>query len=104
MGPHPMSFRMKVYRQGKEMLVAASDEHLIGRKLSEGVLRLDVKEAFYGTELGDEALLLQYLKVCTIANLVGAGPVGIAVKAGYVDLEAVMLIEGVPHAQLARMV
>lgn len=99
-----MAFRMKIYRQGKELLVAASDEDLIGRKLSEGKLRLEVKEAFYGTEVGDEALLLQYLRVCTIANLVGAAVVGIAVRAGYVDVETVIEIEGVPHAQLARMV
>jgi len=95
---------MKIYRQGKELLVAASDEHLIGRKLSEGKLRLEVKEAFYGTEQGTEALLLQYLKICTIANLVGAVVVGLAVREGFIDIEAVILIDGVPHAQLARMV
>lgn len=99
-----MSFRMKIHRQGKEVLVAASDEELVGRKFKEGILRLDVREAFYGTEVATEEILVQHLRMCTIANLVGVMTVSIAVRAGFVDIENVLEIEGVPHAQLVRTV
>jgi len=93
--------RCKVHKQGREVLVAAADSGLIGRRIEEGRLALFVAEAFYGTEKVDEATLVTQLRTCTIANLVGDRVVSVAVKHGFVDPNAVLVIAGVPHAQLA---
>lgn len=95
--------RCKVYRKGREVLVAACDQDLVGKELREGKLRLWVSEAFYGTEVVNAAALLQQLRGCTIANLVGHRVVGLAVEQGFVAAGNVLYVEGVPHAQLATL-
>src|SRR5688572_19161990 len=98
-----MPLRMKVHKHGRETLVAAADAAVVGRHLKEGRLALLVSEAFYGTEQADEAALVAHLGACTIANLVGDRVVSIAVKHGFVDPQSVLVIEGVPHAQMATL-
>lgn len=95
--------RMKVYRQGKEILVAAADATLVGRTFREDGLMLAVSEAFYGTEAAKDEDVVRELRACTIANLVGERAVTLAVKAGFVSPENVLVIEGVPHAQFALL-
>ncbi len=94
---------VKVYRVRGEVLLAACDEELLGRTLREGELKLEVKESFYGGELVEEEALADLLMSATIANLVGSRCVGRAVELGYVDEGRVLNIEGVPHAQVAKL-
>jgi len=98
--PGSKSFRMRIHRQGKEVLVAVSDAELVGRRFQEGIMQLDVSEAFYGNEGADAPEVLRQLAVCTIANLVGVETVTLAIRAGFVHPDNVLDIEGVPHAQL----
>ncbi|AEH24380.1 DUF424 domain-containing protein [Pyrococcus yayanosii] len=94
---------IKVYRVQGEVLLAACDEELLGKTFREGELRLDVKERFYKGELVEVDALADFLKEATIANLVGERCVGKAIELGYVDEERVLRIQGVPHAQMAKM-
>ncbi|AHF79469.1 DUF424 domain-containing protein [Thermococcus paralvinellae] len=98
-----MKIYVKVYRVQGEILLAACDEELIGRTFREGGLKLEVKERFYKGELRDVEELEHLLKEATIANLVGERCVGKAIELGYVDKERVLYIQGVPHAQMAKM-
>ena len=41
--------------------------------------------------------------MCTVANLVGEKVIEVAIQGGYIDRGNVLMIEGVPHAQLAKM-
>ena len=93
-------FRMRVHRQGKEVLVAVSDAPLVGKVFREGGMKLHVHEAFYGTEGADATEVVRQLSVCTIANLVGVDTVTLAIRHGFVDPENVLDIEGIPHAQM----
>lgn len=93
-------FRMRIHRQGKEVLVAVSDSGLVGRIFREGNMRLHVHEEFYGTEGADATEVVRQLSVCTIANLVGVDTVTLAIQHGFVHPENVLDIEGVPHAQM----
>jgi len=94
--------RVKVHRRGGVVLVAACDSGLIGRRLKEGELRLEVREEFYGGDSGGEEMLLNRLSMATMANLVGEEVCRIAAEHDYIDPECVMTIEGVPHAQMVR--
>lgn len=93
-------FRMRVHRQGREILVAVSDAALIGQDFRDGKLRLHVSEAFYGTEGADAQEVLVQLQACTIANLVGVDVVSLAIRMGYVHPDNVLEVAGVPHAQM----
>jgi len=94
---------VKVYRVQGEVLLAACDEELLGKTFREGELKLEVRERFYKGELVEEEKLEELLEEATIANLTGERCVGKAIELGYVDPERVLRIEGVPHAQMAKL-
>ncbi len=93
-----MPIRMKVYTRGGETLVAAADADLLGRTFRQGELRLQVN-AFYEGDVVDEAWFVQHLRIATIGNFVGQETVEAAIRAGFVDPDAILWIDGVPHAQ-----
>lgn len=94
---------MRQYRQGRERLVAACDEELVGKTLSEGDVELHVDPRFYeGTRIDEEGLSA-HLRQCTVANLVGERVVELAIAMGMIDPGNVLDIDGVPHAQWALL-
>jgi hypothetical protein len=94
---------IKIHSKGVERLVAACDSDIVGKTFSSGKLRLELSESFYRGDEGDEEMLVNWLRLATIANLAGRLTVDIAIKYGFVDPECVLVIGGVPHAQMARM-
>ncbi|HEY5605959.1 MAG TPA: DUF424 family protein [Thermoplasmata archaeon] len=97
-----MPIRMKVYRQGKETLVAAADENLLGKTFREGKLKIEVG-AFYRGDLVTEEMFVSHLPLATIGNFVGKETVDAAIRAGFVSEDGILWIDGVPHAQFVLM-
>jgi hypothetical protein len=97
-----MAIRMKVYRQGKETLVAAADADLIGKTFREGKFKIEVGVFYDGEVVSDEALLAQ-LRLATIGNFVGRETIAAAKRGGYASDDGVLWIDGVPHAQYVMM-
>ena len=100
--PDARPFRMRIHRQGREVLVAVSDAALVGKVFREEGRRLHVHEDFYGSrsDAADATEVVRQLAACTIANLVGVDVVTLAIQHGFVHPENVLDIEGVPHAQM----
>jgi hypothetical protein len=94
---------MKIHEREGELLVAACDSDILGKTFRGGGFRIEVSESFYHGEEGDEEMLVARLRMATIVNLVGKMTVDIAIKHGFVDGACVLMIDGVPHAQIARM-
>jgi len=94
---------VKIYKQGKELLVAACDVELLGKKFEEGKFQLDVKKEFYGGKLITHDVLKNYLEDATIANLVGHETIKCAIKAKIINPKCVIKIKEIPHAQMVRM-
>ncbi|MGQ9587951.1 MAG: DUF424 domain-containing protein [Thermoplasmata archaeon] len=95
---------IKVYKRGRELVVAACDADIIGRTFRSKDLKIHVSEGFYKGDSGDEDMLVNRLEMATIVNLVGRKTVDIAIRHGFVDPDRVLMIGGVPHAQMARMI
>jgi hypothetical protein len=93
---------VRLIQQGREILVAACDKELLGKTYREGDIKLEVSKDFYEGEDGDEELLISRLNMCTMANLVGEHTCKIASKHKFIEEDCVMLIQGVPHAQMIR--
>ncbi len=91
--------KMKVYRRGDEVLVAACDADLLGKSFKEGELRIEVSSFYDGLQVHKNELV-RHMKLATIANLVGEKVVGIAIEEGYIDKENIIRIDGIPHAQM----
>lgn len=91
---------LKVYNKGNEILVAACDEEILGKRFSEGKVQLDVSREFYFGELRDINELSNALDNATIANLAGNNTVNFAIEQGSIDKENVLEIAGIKHAQI----
>ena len=97
---------MEVYvnlkKVGRNVLLAICDCEILGRTLREGKIVFHVKDEFYngGKVTLEEALGM--IGNSTIVNMVGRNCVGKAVEKGYVHPDAVLTIEGIPHAQIAK--
>jgi len=90
-------------KMGRNVLLAICDCEVLGRTLREGKIVFHVKDEFYngGKVSVDEAVCM--IQNSTIVNMVGKNCVGKAIEKGYVHPEAVLRIEGVPHAQIVKL-
>lgn len=98
-----MDVYLNVRKVGENVVLAVCDCDLLGRTLREGKIVFHIKDEFYKGKKTtvDEAVGL--IGNSTIANLVGKTCVEVAIKEGYVHPEAVINIEGVPHAQIVKL-
>lgn len=96
-------FAVRNYQQGVQRLCAACDEELLDTHHREGRFRLDVPRTFYDGQRVEAETLLSYLRSATVANLVGERTVALAIEHGFVLVENVLRVEGVPHAQFLVM-
>ncbi len=94
---------IKIYDTEESVLVAVCDRGLIGNTYRDSGLKLEVTEEFYKGELVDAALVQTALLEATTANIVGEQSVAAAISCGAIDPECVIVISGVPHAQMFRV-
>ncbi|MEE9474320.1 MAG: DUF424 family protein [Candidatus Hydrothermarchaeaceae archaeon] len=98
-----MKFYAKVYREGKDIIVACCDDDIRGKTFEEGEMVLHVKESFYCGELLEGPELCSLIEKATVVNMVGKKVVKLAVGAGLIDERNVLKVNEVPHAQMVRM-
>ena len=94
---------MRVSETHDHYVVAICDKPLLGKTLKEGQIKFKVSEEFYGGDLVDSKTCISHLERATIANMVGAKAVQTAIKAGLVHEQAILYIEGHPHAQWVKL-
>lgn len=94
---------LKTYKSGKDVLIAVCDCDILGKRFEEGPLHIDVCADFFGNVGATHEEIERSLSNATIANFVGQCAVDLAIKLGYVDKENVLVIDGVPCAQMVLM-
>ena len=95
-----MDVYVNLKKVGRNVLLAICDSELLGRTLRQGKIVFHVKNEFYnGGKLALEEAV-RMIENSTIVNMVGKNCVGKAIEKGYVHPDAVLDIEGVPHAQI----
>ena len=88
---------------GRNVLLAVCDCDLLGRTLRQGKIVFHVKNEFYNGGKVSIEEAVDMIKNSTIVNLVGKNCIEIAISKGYVHPEAVLQIEGIPHAQIVKL-
>jgi uncharacterized protein len=98
-----MEVYVKLQKNGKNVVLAICDVELLGKTLREGKIVFKIKDEFYngGKASADEAVGM--IANSTIVNLVGKCCVEKAIQKGYVHPDAVLHIEGIPHAQIMKL-
>ncbi|MBI5355329.1 MAG: DUF424 family protein [Candidatus Aenigmarchaeota archaeon] len=88
---------------GTSFLLAVCDENVLGKRVTEGDLEIEVRESFYKDEKCDSRKIVQLSREATIINAVGKNVVNILIDEGLVDSEKVLKIRGLPMAQMVRL-
>ncbi len=98
-----MEAYMNIRKVGNNVLLAICDAEILGKTLCEGKIVFCIKEEFYkGTKVTIEEAV-SMIANSTIVNMVGKNVVSKAIESGYVHPEAVLNINGVPHAQILKI-
>jgi hypothetical protein len=94
---------MNLKKVGRSVLLAICDAEVLGKTLCEGKIVFRVKEDFYkGAKVSVEEAIMM-IQNSTMVNMVGKNVVGKAIEKGYVHPEAVLSIDGIPHAQIVKL-
>ena len=93
---------MNLKKDGRNVLLAICDCELLGRTLREGKIVFHIKDEFYNGRKANVEEAMGMIDNSTIVNLVGKCCVEKAIAEGYVHPEAVLKIEGIPHAQIIK--
>ena len=93
---------LKVHRTPDGEILAVCDRELLNTTLVHRDVEVRISEAFYGNTPADEERVRAALSAATNANLFGRRAVEIAIACGAVDRGSVVLVSGVPHAQVFR--
>lgn len=94
----------KVFQTKYDLVVALCDEKLIDKTLDKKNLKLKVSKYFYGERLIDETVAVRIMEKATIGNLIGEDIVKLATENGFISKENIILIDGIPHAQFAKII
>lgn len=94
---------MNIRRMGNCTLLAACDAELLGKTLKEGKITFHVYEKFYKGPRVTLEEAMELIKQSTVVNMIGRKIVKKAIEHGFVHPEAVLMIEGIPHAQIVKI-
>lgn len=94
---------MNLKKVGHNVLLAICDCELLGRTLREGKIVFQVKNEFYNGRKASVEEAVGMISNSTIVNLIGKCCVEKAIAKGYVHPDAVLKIEGIPHAQIVKL-
>lgn len=91
---------LKIHQSGANIIVAVCDRDILGKKLKHGNVNVVISEGFYKGDIASEEQVIAALVNAKTANLFGERTVACAIKCGAVDSGCVVIISGVPHAQV----
>jgi len=94
---------VKLRKIGNNVLLSICDVEILGKTLRQGKIVFKVSEEFYKGEEVEVEEAVAMIENSTIVNMVGKNVVQKAVEKGYVHPEAILEIEGVPHAQIVKL-
>ena len=98
-----MDVYVNLKKIGRNVLLSMCDTEILGRTLREGKIVFCVKEDFYRGTRVDVEEAVSMIESSTIVNMIGKNVVKEAIEKGFVHPEAVLMIEGVPHAQIVKV-
>ncbi len=94
---------MNLKKIGRNVLLCMCDIEILGKTFREGKIVFCVKEDFYKGATVDVEEAVSMIESSTVVNMVGKNVVKKAIERGYVHPEAVLQIEGIPHAQIVKL-
>ena len=94
---------MNIKKIGRNVLLAVCDAEILGKTLRDGKIVFHVKEEFYKGARVNVEEAVSMIENSNIVNMVGKNVVKKAIQRGYVHPDAVLDIQGIPHAQIVKL-
>jgi hypothetical protein len=94
-----MAITVKVHKSFNGIIVTLCDSDLIGKKLEEGKIALDLSTQFYKGEEKSEDEIKKMIIGAYIINAVGFDSIAILKKFNLIDEKNIISVDGVPHVQ-----
>lgn len=94
-----MMVTAKLHRKNDRTVIAVCDRTLLGTKLEENGIVLDINPDFYKGEEYDDKTIGDLIRNADAVNLVGEEAVKLGVEEGIIDETIIKKVKGVPYAQ-----
>ncbi len=98
-----MQFSIKTTDYQKNLMLNICDAELLGKKIVENELNMNISESYYGEKLVEHEEARTLLKNATIINMVGKKTISLSLELGVGNENGVKKIGGVPFLIVFKM-
>ena len=84
------------------LMISICDLELVGKTLKDGELVLNLSKQYFQEQTIEEMQASELLKSCSIANLVGAGIVNLAISLRLANRHSIKHVSGVPFLMIYK--
>lgn len=98
-----MLFSVRITKYQNNLMLSICDAPLLGKKIVENKLRMNISESYYGERLVEKDEAESLLKKCSSINMVGKETISLSVSLGIGSHEGVKEISGVPFLIVFKM-
>ena len=91
-----MQFSVRVSNYQKNTMLNICDAELLGKKIIQDELNVDISESYYGQKLVEKEEAKSLLKNSSIINMVGKETVSLSIELGIGSETGIKTISGVP--------
>ena len=98
-----MLFSVRITNHQNNLLLNICDAPLLGKKLVEKKLKLNISESYYGERIVEKEEAENLLKKCSSINMVGKETISLSVGLGIGTDEGVKQVNGVPFLIVFKM-
>ena len=98
-----MQFSVRVSDYQKKTMLNICDAELLGKKIVQDDLTVNISESYYGDRFVDQKEAESLLQSASIINMVGKETVSLSVKIGVGSENGVKIISGIPFLIIFNM-
>ena len=98
-----MQFSVRVTDYQKNIMLNICDAELLGKKIIQNELNMNISESYYGEKLIEKEEATTLLKKSSIINMVGKETVSLSIELGVGSENGVKLISGIPFLIVFKM-
>jgi len=98
-----MQFSVRVSDYQKKTMLNICDAELLGKKIVQDDLTVNISESYYGDRFVDQKEAESLLQSASIINMVGKETVSLSVKIGIGSENGIKIISGIPFLIIFNM-
>ncbi|MBT3329335.1 MAG: DUF424 domain-containing protein [Nitrosopumilus sp.] len=98
-----MQFSVRVSDYQKKTMLNICDAELLGKKIVQDDLTVNISESYYGDRFVDQKEAESLLQSASIINMVGKETVSLSVKIGIGSENGIKIISGIPFLIVFNM-